>query len=854
MSAAPAVTVPRAAPRPTPRVVALGILLALGGGTLWLVVGADALAAPASTRIPWWALALMFAATEIWVFRLQVGREAQSISISEIPLVLALFYATPDDVLLARIVGPGLVMLLHRRQTLLKAGVNVSLTFADTALALAVFRLVGGGSTADGWREWAGAVLACGLAMALDLVVLKLIIRWYVSERSLPGLREFAFGIGMATATATVALVPVLTLRQGPDAAFPLLAPGAILLFSYRAYTSLADRHKSLELLFRFTRELSVVPGNDQVLPSVLNQARELLRAEAAEVVRFGQDEAGTQPGVWHFDGAAVRPLLDTASIAAVEAARAALGSAEAVLIKDRDAGSAYLRLRGTHEAILAPLRYDGQTVGALAVHDRLGEVRGFSTADIALLQTIASHASVALHNEMLVGRLRHEALHDQLTGLPNRAQLLNRATSALAEARRAGGDVALVIIDLNGFKVVNDTLGHQVGDELLRMVADRFTAVQPVGVTVARLGGDEFAVLVPSATGLDGQAVARTLLAALAEPFDIDEERLHLSGVAGLALAPAHGRRVSDLLKRADIAMYAAKNGPDEVVVYRPDIDLNDASLLSLMGELREAISTGQLDIEVEPVVDLHTGEVISAEALARWHHPIRGTLRPALFLPLAERNGLIAPLTSLVLQRAISACASWRAAGLDIGVSVNLSARSLLDSGLADTVAEALACWDVPAERLTVEITESIVLSDADRALDLLRELRNLGVRISLDDFGTGYSSLTHLSELPIQQLKIDRSFVSQVHGAGKDRAIVAAIGNLARHLELEVVAEGVETQETAELVARLGCGYGQGHLFAESMSPAVLPLWLKTRAVLQPREVENPTARPPVLKAVT
>jgi diguanylate cyclase (GGDEF)-like protein len=846
--------VSRAASRPTRRVIALGVLLALSGVVLWLVVEAHPIAAPVSTPIPWWALALMFAATEIWVFHLQVGREAQSISISELPLVLALFYATPDDVLLARIVGPGLVMLMHRRQTLLKAGVNVSLTFADTALALAVFRLVGGGSTGDGWREWAGAVLACGVAMALDLVVLDLIIRWYVGTSSLPGMRGFALGVGMATATALVALVPVLTLRQGGSAAVPLLVSGAILLFSYRAYTSLADRHNSLELLFRFTRELSVVPGNDQVLPSVLNQARELLRAEAAEVVRFGQDEAGTQPGVWHFDGTVVRPLLDTASIAAVEAARSALGSSDAVLLKEDEAGSVYLRLRGAHETILAPLRYDGQTVGALAVHDRLGEVRGFSTADIQLLQTIASHASVALHNEMLVGRLRHEALHDQLTGLPNRAQLLSRATSVLSEARLAGGDVALAIIDLNGFKVVNDTLGHHVGDELLRAAAERFAAVRPVGVTVARLGGDEFAVLVPSETGLGGEEVARMLLTALDKPFEIGEERLQLSGSAGLALAPSHGRRVSDLLKRADIAMYAAKNGPDGVVVYRPDIDLNDASLLSLMGELREAISTGQLDIEVEPVFDLHTGEIVSAEALARWHHPTRGTLRPALFLPLAERNGLIAPLTSLVLQRAISACASWRAAGLDIGVSVNLSARSLLDSELPNTVAEALACWDVPAEQLTLEITESIVLSDADRALELLRHLRHLGVRISLDDFGTGYSSLTHLSELPIQQLKIDRSFVSQVHGAGKDRAIVAAIGNLARHLELEVVAEGIEAPETAELLARLGCGYGQGHLFAESMSPALLPLWLKSRAMPLPRGVEGATAGSPVLKAVT
>ena len=271
--------------------------------------------------------------------------------------------------------------------------------------------------------------------------------------------------------------------------------------------------------------------------------------------------------------------------------------------------------------------------------------------------------------------------------------------------------------------------------------------------------------------------------------------------------MAPAHGSTVSDLLKRADIAMYAAKNGPDASVTYRPDIDVHDPSLLSLMGELRQAINDGDVDIEVEPVVDLFTGELVSAEALVRWHHPVRGTLRPNLFLPLAERNGLIVPLTELVLDRAVAACARWREQGLEIGISVNLSARSLLDNALPAAVARVLSQYGLPSQLLTLEITESIVLSDADRALGLLADLRRLGVRLSLDDFGTGYSSLTHLSELPIQQLKIDRSFVSQIHDRSRDAAIVKAVAELAGHLDIEVVAEGIETPETAALLRDLG-----------------------------------------------
>jgi diguanylate cyclase (GGDEF)-like protein len=424
----------------------------------------------------------------------------------------------------------------------------------------------------------------------------------------------------------------------------------------------------------------------------------------------------------------------------------------------------------------------------------------------------------------MLIGRLRHDALHDALTGLPNRSQLTALATSAVGRATAGRSRLAMMIIDLNGFKVVNDTLGHHVGDELIREVGVRFAAAAGPGVTVARLGGDEFAVLV-EAPDLDeamAVGVADRMTEALTAPVVVGQDRLHLSGSVGIALAPDHATAVSDLLKRADIAMYAAKNGPEAAVVYRSDIDLNDPSLLSLMGELREALVDGQVDIEVEPVIDLLVGRVVAAEALVRWHHPVRGTLRPDAFLPLAERNGLIVPLTELVLDRAVAACAAWQERDLAIGISVNLSARSLLDRTLPGTVADVLRRHRLPAHLLTLEITESIVISDADRALGLLAELRALGVRLALDDFGTGYSSLTYLSALPIQQLKIDRSFVTRIMHSARDAAIVTSLIDLAHHLGLQVIAEGVEGPDVAERLRRLGCEYGQGYLFAASMQP--------------------------------
>jgi len=413
------------------------------------------------------------------------------------------------------------------------------------------------------------------------------------------------------------------------------------------------------------------------------------------------------------------------------------------------------------------------------------------------------------------------------LTGLPNRAQLMTLTTAAVARAVSGQSRVAMLIIDLNGFKAVNDTLGHHVGDVLITEVGRRLSAAAGPGVTVARLGGDEFAVLVEPVDD-DGLGVAEKLCEALLEPMVVEEERLHLAGSMGVALAPDHATTVSDLLRRADIAMYAAKNGPESVVVYRPDIDLNDPSLLSLTAELRSAIAAGEVAIEVEPVVDLLAGRVVAAEALVRWHHPTRGTLAPGVFLPLAERNGLIAALTERVLDQAVAACAAWQDQGLPIGISVNLSTRSLLDQTLPHTVSEVLARHALPAHLLTLEITESIVISDEARALALLGELRALGVRLALDDFGTGYSSLTYLSALPIQQLKIDRSFVARIIDSSRDAAIVTSLIDLAHHLGLQVIAEGIEESVVRDRLRKLGCEFGQGYLFARSMDPAMLPAW--------------------------
>ena len=771
-------------------------------------------------------LTAMIAASERWAFYVQVRREAQSISINSIPAVLALFYCSPSELVTAKLLGMGLVLVLHRRQTLLKLIFNLSLALASASVMLLVFHLLAGPTTADSPRNWVATLLAVMASDLVDSLALRRVISWYDGELA-PFWRDAGMTAAVGAVGSTLGIIAVIVLRLGPQAILPLLAAGAGLLLFYRAYASLAERHTSLERLFGFSRELTGAPATEEALPAILGQARELLQAERAEILLFRSFDSHEGLAVWAFDDRGLHALPE-------QQARDALASLphdledEARLVTAAQLGDrAFLQLREADEAVIAPLAVNGTTVGHLAVYDRLGEVRGFEKTDVTLLQTVANHSSVALHNESLIGRLRHDARHDGLTGLPNRAALLASATAAVSRAAAGKTRVAMMIIDLNGFKAVNDTLGHHVGDALICEVADRFRVAAGEGSIVARLGGDEFAVLVEPALD-DGHAVAERLTESLDAPMLFDGERLHLSASIGIAVAPDHATSVSDLLKRADIAMYAAKNGSDSAIVYRADIDGSDAGLLSLMGELRAAIINGEIGIEVEPLVDLATGELHSVEALVRWHHPRHGKLPPAVFLPPAERNGLIVPLTERVLNDAISACADWHRQGLVVGVSVNLSARSLLDDQLPQRVASLLAEHSLPAQYLTLEITESIVITDAERTIALLEELSTLGVLLSLDDFGTGYSSLTYLSRLPIQMLKIDRSFVERIVESPRDAAIVASMVELAHHLGLKVVAEGIEEPRVRERLRRQRCDYGQGFLFAQSMNPADLPDW--------------------------
>ncbi|TDE59435.1 EAL domain-containing protein [Nonomuraea mesophila] len=434
--------------------------------------------------------------------------------------------------------------------------------------------------------------------------------------------------------------------------------------------------------------------------------------------------------------------------------------------------------------------------------------------------------------------RRDHQAMHDELTGLPNRKLLIVSTEEALAEARQ-DERVGLFLLDLDRFKEVNDTMGHPVGDRLLQMVAHRLTHSVRPGDVVARLGGDEFAVLLPSIRDTHAaREVAARLRAALTEPVRLEGMTFDVDGSVGIALYPDHAPDFELLLQRADVAMYLAKEGRTGVELYQPDKDRNSPERLSLLGDLRRAIDNRELRLHYQPKVSLGTGTVQGVEALLRWRHPANGPIPPSDFVPLAEQSYLMRQLTAYVIDEALEQAARWWHTGLRVQISVNISARDLLDSALPERLEVGLAKYGLPPAAIQLEVTERILTGDQAYTQETIKALATLGVPLAIDDFGTGYSSLIRLQRLAVSEVKIDASFVSRIGESEDDERIVRSIVDLVRSLGLRSVAEGVESDEVAIRLADMGCDVGQGWLFCEPMPAADAAAWLRDHAEAVPK----------------
>jgi diguanylate cyclase (GGDEF)-like protein len=486
---------------------------------------------------------------------------------------------------------------------------------------------------------------------------------------------------------------------------------------------------------------------------------------------------------------------------------------------------------------LMVPIRSGDRVTGVISVDNLLSGLPIFPE-DADPLLALAHHVGTAVENARLLEHEQAErvklatmATTDALTTLPNRLLLHQRLELAIEAAARTHASVALLLMDLDRFKEVNDTLGHHAGDMLLREVSARLRAAVRGSDTVARLGGDEFSVVLPYTDREGAIHVASTLLQSLEAPIVIEGQRLVIESSVGIALFPDHGTDVPLLLRHADVAMYVAKRAKSRYAVYSLDADEHSTERLTLVSELRAALREGGLRLNYQPLVDLQDGRLVGVEALSRWRHPVQGEIPPDQFIPLAEQSDVIIPLTSWVLETALNQTRMWeRADRLCLSIGVNLSARVLHDPSLPQTVARLLNLYGISPPRLTLEITESALMADPTRALDVLTRLGALGVQLAVDDFGTGYSSLAYLKQWPVQVLKIDKSFVL---GLGttrnlQDIAIVRSVVALGKALGMQVVAEGVETREAWDTLHGLGCTLAQGYYMSRPLSGEDLPAW--------------------------
>jgi diguanylate cyclase (GGDEF)-like protein len=788
---------------------------------------------PGGPTLSWWMLAPLFALAEVFVVHVEFNRDAHTFTLSELPFVLALLLATPQDLLVARIVGAAIALALVERQPATKLTFNLVLFWAESCLALLTFQLLCGPHPVLDARTWSAAALGVGAACLLGVLAVWAVIRLHGGDAALAPLLLVS-GL-TAACNACLAGVTAVVLTSHRWALLPLAGVVVVAVVAYRRYSLLAKRYAGMRAMYTFSRATGEAVTHEQVLTSVLTSARQLLHAGTAaiELCPADGDDAGARTVVPPSVPAVPEGLRER-----VVRQRKALLLAAATVDPDE---RALLDGIGVRDGLIAPLISGRDVIGTLLVADRLGDVTtSFDADDAELLTTLAVQAGVALEKGRLLqqahdqARAReYEALHDALTGLPNRTLFSRELDRALQAARRNDARTAVLLMDLDQFKEVNDTLGHHTGDRLLQQVAERLSETVAGQGLVARLGGDEFAVLLPQPES-DHEALdlARRLHARMTEPVRLASLRLEIGASIGVALRPVHGDDGEILLQRADVAMYAAKRARERVALYDPDSDWSSPTRLRLAADLRAALAGRQLTLLYQPIARVDDLDVTTVEALARWPHPELGDLGPEEFIPIAERTGLIGPLTGYVLERAIGQAVGWRAAGLDVRVAVNLSVQILLDAEWPATVLALLRSNGLPPDRLIFEITETSIMSDPQSMIPLLDELAAAGVAFSIDDFGTGHSSFSYLQRLPVSEVKIDKSFVLPMATDPNAASIVRSVVDLARNLSLRTIAEGVENQTTLDRLGEMRCDCLQGFYLSRPLPGEELTRWLLER----------------------
>ncbi len=771
-------------------------------------------------------------------------------SLTEIPLLLGLVFVAPWQLVLSRLMGELLVLTIVRRQAPIKVAFNVSVAMFSAALAATAYQQLLGAHLPVDPVGWGAAIEALALGALAAQVSVSIVVRLYGQGGQANHFDLVAYAL-LLLASIGLAFVVLDAAWYNAWAVLPLALVGGLIVFVHRGYLRLNQRFGALEQLYDFSRSL----GGPQLEPTetawaVLDRVRVVMRAKRAAMILIDAESVARRLVL---DGVNRLPLervvLDDSSFVTRVINKGGSGDrlpppAGEELGFDSVAG-------GYRDGIVVPLVSADRVLGALLAVDRQEELDRFDDDDIRLFEALALHASSTIERASLVEELSleaesksYQATHDSLTGLPNRTLFLEHVSAALAETGRA----AVALLDLDRFKDVNDALGHTKGDRLLCEVAECLVQAAYGRATVARIGGDEFALVVPNIIGpAEAIGIVQDLQAALSKPISVDGIVLAVRASAGIALGPENGDNVSLLLQRADLAMYMAKERHSGIELYSSSQEQNMERKLVLGGQLAKALRQGgELYLMFQPITSLTTGEVTRCEALARWNHPELGQIPVDEFIPIASQMGLIGEITEWVLNEGFAEAARWRRDGTPIGVAVNLSGRDLTDPFLVSRVARQLEINALPASSVTLEVTETEVMADIGEASKVLARLAELGVRIAVDDFGTGYSSLAYLHKLPLNELKIDRSFITNLAEDENNAIIVRSSIAMAHSLGLSVVAEGAEEAITCALLAEAKCDSVQGYYVSRPLTAAALRLWLEGKPRLELSAEVTPALR--------
>jgi diguanylate cyclase (GGDEF)-like protein len=863
-----------ALPRPSGavRVWALNAVLAAVAAGVFATFIVQLQPAGRPILLPWYVLAGLFYLAEVLVVHFQFRREVHTFSLSEIPFVLGLFFATPVEFVVANVLGAFAALAIHRRQAPVKLAFNVSQFALGAALGVAVFHLVGGGSPVMSPTAWLAALAATVVMNVVGIVTIAMAIGLSEGRLELPKLAQvFKFGLLVGVTNTVVVLAAITFMWDDPSALWILAIPAVVLYLAYRAYMSEREKHESLEFLYESTTILQRTPEFDLALVELLRHTRRMFKAEIAELTLVASGEArdALRTSVGPQDESEVMEAVDVSSLGEIWARVQA--EPKGFLVSRSHADQPELRMHAGYQlrdALVAPLRGDRGILGMMVVANRMGDVSTFDVDDVKLLETLARHAGIALENgrlgesltqlNELKEQLKHQAFHDSLTGLGNRALFLERVGAALADGLRDGGPIVL-FVDLDDFKTVNDSLGHAAGDLLLAAVADRLRACLRPSDLAARLGGDEFAILLEHGELENAMVVGERIMAALRMPFTIEDNEVLVRASVGIAERSTPSESPAELMRNADVAMYTAKaGGKGRVSIFEPAMHAAVVARHALTSRLQRAVVTQQFVVLYQPIIHLDSGKVAGVEALVRWKQPDGTLVAPGEFMSLAEETGLILPLGRWVLETACREAAGWRELAPDrlFHLAVNLSAKQVQQPGFIEEVAEILHRTKLEPGSLVLEITETVMMQDTAATIAKLNALKELGVQIAIDDFGTGYSSLSYLRRFPVDVLKMARPFVEAAGTNLEDSGFASAIIALGHSLKLRIVAEGIERVEQLDHLRLLHCDFGQGFYFAHAMpaeqiaelvaipdrTPTVIPV---RREMRQRIRIHTPTA---------